>query len=407
MPKARVSGRFDRAGAPPVELAFPRAEYEARWRKTQELMRAEGLDLLYVTHPAAMCWLHGYYAAWYRVHAPTNWGPFQGTAMHARHPEPVHFDQLGEDPLLYKTSVSRDNRFFTDRSPEGGPPFIVGELKRSGLLGKRVGLEYRSFVPNRVNSERLEAAFRAEGCEVVDASMIMREARRLKSPAEIAMIERAMRIAEIGMEAARTTIAPGVTELDVQAEMLAAMHHAGGETAAIPIMVQSGPLIGGHQFSSRRRIRRGEHVMIDMCGVYYRYHGNICRGFHVGEPPKAFAERYRKAAGAFPVFTAAAKAGASVRDVNRALRAYYEDVGLWGTPGWAIGYELGIALPPDWVDQFNFSADEEEASGTFDAGFVGNFESLFDTALIDTYVIEAKGARILSRMPIELIVVGA
>jgi hypothetical protein len=57
------------------------------------------------------------------------------------------------------------------------------------------------------------------------------------------------------------------------------------------------------------------------------------------------------------------------------------------------------------VDEFNFSAEMEEAPGAFEEGFVGNFESLYDTALIDTYVIETSGARILTTWPFELIAV--
>lgn len=404
MLKPRVSNRFSRAGAPPVTLAFDRAEYEARWRKLQALMARDRLDLVYLTVPASLCWLHGYAAAWYRVHAPSIWGQFQGTAFRADEGRPIHFDQLGEDPLLYKTSVCDDLRFFTDRSPEGGPRFIVGELGPD-LKGKRVGLELRSYVPNRLNFEKLESALRAAGAEVVDASLMVREARRVKSPAEVAKIERAMRACEAGFEAMRRMLKPGVTELDVQAAFLAAMHQAGGETAAIPVMVQSGPLIGGHQMSSRRVIQAGEHVWVDACGVYDRYHANICRGFSIGQPPKALAEQYAKAAGGLPVFAQAAKANAPVAAVNRELRRYYTDAGLWGTPGWCIGYELGIAFPPDWVDEFNFSADMESPEGVFEAGFVGNFESLYDTALIDTYVIEVAGARVLTTLPFELIIV--
>lgn len=33
MAKPRVSTTFDRANAEPVELAFPKAEYQARWKK--------------------------------------------------------------------------------------------------------------------------------------------------------------------------------------------------------------------------------------------------------------------------------------------------------------------------------------------------------------------------------------
>ena len=299
MAQPRVSGSFDRATAEPVELAFGRDEYAARWAKAKAMMEADGIDVLYATSPAHMCWLHGYFAAWYRTHAPSNWGACLGTALARDWDEPIHFDAIGEDPLLYKTSVAQDMRFFDDRSPEGQPPFIVRELEKSGLIkpGTRIGLEKRSFQPNRLVSESIEAAFREAGCEVVDASMILRHARRVKSPAEIAHVEKAMDICALGHEAAWRTIKPGVTELDVQAEMAHAMHHAGGELSAIPIMIQSGNTIGGHQMPRRRVMQADEHVKIDASGVYFRYHGNLLRGYWVGEPPQSVRDWYKKSAG--------------------------------------------------------------------------------------------------------------
>lgn len=407
MVQPRVSGSFDRASAEPVELAFPRAEYEARWEKAKAMMAADGIDILYATSPAHMCWLHGYFAAWYRTHAPSNWGACLGTALAREWDEPIHFDAIGEDPLLYKTSVVQDMRFFDDRSPEGQPPFIVRELQKSGLIkpGTRVGLEMRSYQPNRLVGESIEAAFREAGCEVVDASMILRHARRVKSPAEVAHIEKAMDICALGHEAAWRTIAPGVTELDVQAEMAHAMHRAGGELSAIPIMIQSGNTIGGHQMPRRRAMQANEHVKIDACGVFFRYHGNLLRGYWVGEPPADVRDWYKKSAGSWDVFSQEARAGRPVREVNAELRRYYADVGMAGTPGWCIGYELGIALPPDWVDEFNFSYDEDPPDDVvWEEGFVGNFETLWNTGLIDTFVVEEAGARNLGgKIPFDIL----
>jgi hypothetical protein len=98
----------------------------------------------------------------------------------------------------------------------------------------------------------------------------------------------------------------------------------------------------------------------------------------------------------------------TVREVNRRLRRYYDEVGLWSeTGGWALGYELGLSLPPDWVGDFYFNlGDDEFLDRVFEDGMVTNFESLFDTALIDTVVWRKDGCRLLSKMPLDLIVVG-
>jgi hypothetical protein len=112
------------------------------------------------------------------------------------------------------------------------------------------------------------------------------------------------------------------------------------------------------------------------------------------------------AAGAFDVLCQVARDGAAVREVNKALRDYYEDAGIWEDRGWVGGYELGASFPPDWVGEFVFSVDETDPAETFRAGMVTNFESVFIAAgMIDTVVYGIGPARTLSAWPKEIAVV--
>lgn len=72
-----------------------------------------------------------------------------------------------------------------------------------------------SYRPNRRVSERCQVALEAKGCTVVDGTEIVREVRSFKSPAEMVCVEKAARIADIGLEAARETLRPGITELEL------------------------------------------------------------------------------------------------------------------------------------------------------------------------------------------------
>ena len=97
----------------------------------------------------------------------------------------------------------------------------------------------------------------------------------------------------------------------------------------------------------------------------------------------------------------------TVAEVIAVLRRYYESVGLWDQPGWGLGYELGISLPPDWVGEFYFNVrDTKYLDRVFEPNMVTNFESNFDTGLIDTVVYTPTGTRVLSNVPLELIVAG-
>ena len=281
-------------------------------------------------------------------------------------------------------------------------------------MGGTVGMEFWSYVPNRAISTMFEGGFRAEGCNVVDASALMREVRRVKSPAEIAHIEKAMEICDIGIQTIVNNLREGVTELELFGEVTAAMMKAGGEFPALHPIFNASPVIdgrsqiNGHAMASREPIKKGSLLTADLCGVYHRYHANSLRGFYFGDdPPAEMVERYKLSGGVYEVFKTDIKAGMSVREVNTRLRSYYDEVGIWSeTEGWALGYELGLSLPPDWVGDFYFHlGDDRYLDRVFEENMVTNFESLFDTDLIDTIVYGRNGSRVLSKTPHELIVV--
>jgi Xaa-Pro dipeptidase len=317
----------------------------------------------------------------------------------------IHFDYPTEEPVLHKTSVSQDNRFFPAREGEDNLKFIMEELRREGWLRGMVGLEYWSHIPNRAVSEMMEGALRREGCSVMDGSGVMREVRFVKSPQEIDYIERAVQIADLGHQTIVENCEPGMTELALYGQVLAAMMAEGGEhQALLPIFttipVVDGQAMGsGHLMATRKRIRTGEHLCADLCGVINAYHGNVCRGFYIGQPSAVLIQQYVRAAGVYEVIRSELRAGMTVRELNQVQQRYYESVGLWGEPGWALGYELGLGLPPDWVGEFFFDVqDTEHLDRVIPENAVTNYESFFNTTLIDTLVWEREGVRTLSEM---------
>ncbi len=406
-------GRFDPSSLGEVAYAFSEEEYGSRLQRVREKIARAGIDLLYVTTPEAICWLHGYKTSWYKANSPRRYPQLYGTAVHADHERFIHFDFPTEEPVLFKTSISTDNRFFPSREGRPNLEFIMRELDAEGWLSGTIGLEYWSYVPSRAVSEAMEAALRDHGCRVVDGSGVMREVRFVKSPQEIAYIEEAVRIADIGQRTVQEKCRPGMTELELYGEVLRAMMAAGGEHQALLPIFTTIPVVdgmaqgSGHLMATRKKIRAGEHLCADLCGVVNGYHGNVCRGFYIGRPPEEMAAQYRLAAGIYDVIRGELSAGMTVREINRILRRYYEAVGLWDAPGWAVGYELGLSLPPDWVGEFFFDVhDEVYLDRVVPENAVTNFESFFNTTLIDTLVWKRDGVRTLSKMQEGVIGVG-
>lgn len=386
------------------DLAFDRDEYARRLRRLQLAMEQAKLDTLIVSAPDAMCWLHGYQSRWYKSHSTTAWPPFQCTVVHLGDERLLQFDMERHRYLIPRTSVVSDLRLKSVTTVGEWLEFFVGELEAEGWLGGTVGIEKWSSVPNRATSEMIEAALHSRGCTVVDGSLVTRQVRRLKSGAEIEVLRRAAGVCDAGLRGLQAALTPGITELEAWEALVHAMIAAGGEPAALQENVWAGtsPLI--HALSSRRQIAAGEIVCADPCGVVHRYHANAARALSIGEPQPAALELMGVLAEGVRLFEDSAAPGVRIGDVQRTLRAFYQDSGIWERRGWLGGYEFGIAFPPDWVGEWVFAVDDADSDEVFEEGLVTNYESVVGLVLIDTFVIGAAGAERLSSVPPEILV---
>jgi Xaa-Pro aminopeptidase len=386
------------------DLAFAPEEYADRLRRLQSAMEEAKVDTMIVSAPDAMCWLHGYQARWYKSHSTTAWPPFHCTAVHIGDQRLLHFDMERHRVLIARTSVATDLRLSSAGTLEEWLGFFLGELQAEGWLGGSVGIEKWSSVPNRATSEIIEAALQDQGCAVVDGTLVTRRPRRLKSPAELDLLRHAAEVCDAGLRALQHALAPGLSELEAWETMMHAMIAAGGEPAALQENVWAGtsPLI--HALSSRRQFAAGEIVCADPCGVVHRYHANAARTLSIGEPEPAAVELMDVLAQGAKLFEESVAPGVAVADVQRTLRAYYQDSGVWERRGWLGGYEFGAALPPDWVGEWMFSVDDADSDDVFEEGLVTNYESVVGLVLIDTFIIGAGGAERLSSVPREILV---
>jgi Xaa-Pro dipeptidase len=385
------------------DLAFDRDEYASRFGRLQLAMERAELDTLIVSAPEAMCWLHGYQSRWYKSQSTTAWPPFQCTVLHLGDERLLQFDMERHRHLIARTSVVSDLRLKSANTVGEWLEFFVGELEAEGWLTGTVGIEKWSSVPNRATGEMIEAALQSRGCTVVDGSLVTRQVRRLKSGAEIDVLRRAAGVCDAGLRALQSALAPGITELEAWEAMVRAMIAAGGEPAALQenVWVGTSPLI--HALSSRREIAAGEIVCADPCGVVQRYHANAARTLSVGDPAPAAIKLMRLLAEGMRLFEESAAPGVRIGDVQRTLRAFYQDSGIWERRGWLGGYEFGIAFPPDWVGEWMFSVDDVDSDEVFEEGLVTNYESIVGLVLIDTFVIGATGAERLSSVPPEIL----
>jgi Xaa-Pro aminopeptidase len=399
---------------PENEAPFSAGEFAGRLGRLRRKMADAKIDMLYLMAPESMYYLSGYQAEWYQAQSPQQWPASSAIAVHADHDHYILFDSEREAVLGRIFTHSLDTRYFPRDALRGSAEFVVQELKREGWLKGTVGMEFGSYRPNRLLSHRLEDAFVAAGAKVMDGTQVLRALRWVKSPAEIACLKEAARIANIGMAAAKATIGAGVAELDVYGEMVRAMARAGGENPGITMPVLSGTKTNAlHGVATRRKMQHGEMVLVDLAGVFKRYHINIARTFSIGEPRAEVRDLADRAAHAMDLIRSILRPNLSVREFNSTVLDYFRREGLWERRGWVGGYEMGIAFPPDWVGDFVYDPlSVENAERVFEPGTAVNYENQFfmpdhrgQYFTIESFLFEQEAARMLSDQPFELMVI--
>ncbi len=200
--------------------------------------------------------------------------------------------------------------------PLENPREIPKLLASHGLGGlRRVGLEFDVLpVEQYARMGRLFPTM-----QFVDASRIIREVRMIKSPYEVACIRRAARIQDYMARKLREILRPGMTELELAAEVEAEARRHGhqgiirtrrfnldcfyghllsGESGAVSSFLDAPT--GGTGLSaafgngpSTRRIQPHEPVMLDYVGALDGYHSDQTRMFSLGALSEDLVEGYQ------------------------------------------------------------------------------------------------------------------
>lgn len=311
--------------------SIPKSEYPLRWKKVQNMMKEQKLDLFiaYADDRAAYGPAHARWLANYPAHfEPVCILIFpSGKPILLCGPESDeyarHVGQISDVRILREfTHPDEDYPF----SKIQGLAEIVSEVAKNPKAIKRAGLAGKALM----NSELTESFEKAlPSASWVDAESHVLALRAIKTPAEIAVIKYAYKIAEAGFAAAVKAIKPGVPERVVAAEAEYAMRTMGSEGMGIDTIVASGPntrpILAR---TSMRPIGKNDLVILTLAPRYEGYHAAIARPIIVGKPHPRLIEAVHAAnkaqANCFP----AIKPGIEGRIVEGIGRKTMSDAGL-------------------------------------------------------------------------------
>jgi Xaa-Pro aminopeptidase len=153
--------------------------------------------------------------------------------------------------------------------------------------------------------------------------------RQVKSPTEIALLEKAIQITLKAEQAAAGTIAPGVMEYEVEAALEYEFRRNGAERPGFPSIVGSGPYSTVlHYDKSERRMQTGDVVVVDIGAEYGGYSADVTRTYPVsGKFSARQREIYQIVLDAQKAAIAKVKPGVRISDLHQAAMGYIRSKG--------------------------------------------------------------------------------
>jgi Xaa-Pro aminopeptidase len=197
-------------------------------------------------------------------------------------------------------------------------------LERHGLLSGRLGLDQPTM--NLVEAMRRLTP----DLELVDGDATMQQARLLKLPAEIAIIEEACAIGDAVTRRALDAVREGRRENEVAGDALQTLYYLGGEMAHVvtPFVASGEHMSPPHRIASDKIIRNRDVCFIDIGAMWNGYFADIGRMTIVGKPSRTQKEVYTAVYEGLQAGIAVMRPGNTNQDVANAIIARIADFGL-------------------------------------------------------------------------------
>ena len=230
------------------------------------------------------------------------------------------------------------------------PYHLVAQiLKDRGVATGRIGFEerVRFFVFNGVRKE-------APALDSVSADPISAGCRMIKSPAEIALMQRANDMTIAAYKAGLATLKEGMTQGDLRNNILAAYRALGAQGPTIAASFGAYTAFP-HGSITPQKLREGDVVQIDDGCVVDGYQSDITRTVVFGRPTKRQTEVWNLEKRAQMAAFNAAKPGVPCEAVDAAARRVITDAGFgpdYKVPG--LPHRTGHGIGLDGHEWTNF-----------------------------------------------------
>jgi len=323
----------------PAPVPISDTERLARIEKARRLMREHNISAIFLEHGSGMFYFTG-----------VRWGlserPF-GVVIPARGDLAWITPGFEEERARELIKFSTDVRVWQE---DESPYRLVAQILRDrGIATGRVGFDetLRFFIADGIRAE-------APQLEFVSATPVTAGCRIFKSPAEIALMQRANDIVIAAYKATFPMLKPGMTQGELSGIIATAIRRLGGVSdGALCLFGVSSAF--PHGTTKPAALKEGDIVLVDGGCKVEGYTADITRTTVLGKPSQRQKDVWDVERRAQDAAFAAAKVGATCESVDFAARKVITDAGFgpdYKVPG--LPHRTGHGIGLDGHEWTNF-----------------------------------------------------
>ena len=186
---------------------------------------------------------------------------------------------------------------------------------------------------------------RLEGRSLKPLEEHLTELRRIKKPEELELLKKAESIGDQALAAVIPLLRPGMTELEVAAELEYQMKKAGAEGLSFDTIAASGIHSAmPHAIPSEKKLEKGDFLTMDFGCRYRGYCSDMTRTVVIGNASEEQKKVYNTVLQAHLKAMEELKPGMRCCDVDRIARDYIQDAGYGAYFGHGLGHSVGLYI---------------------------------------------------------------
>ncbi|NJE60922.1 Xaa-Pro peptidase family protein [Thermococcus sp. 21S7] len=295
--------------------------FKRRVERFQELLRENEIDGAVIRTLSSFIYFTG--TKWLR---PSLLIPAEG--------EPVVYVVKGEAELFREKSWIENVVEF--QKVEDLMAGVVSWIHRNGMsrVGLEFGVERDAYLIFLKIFERLNPTI-----EIVDVLDLTMSLRMVKDDWELDNIRKAGKIAVKGMKVAEEVIKPGLSELEIAAEVVKELMLNGSEDPKV--YVSTTPRAHAEPFRDLRVPENGV-VTVVIGADWNSYYANMARTFIVGEPGERVRRAIEVKEEAYRIALEETKVGVPLSAVEKKLANFFKEKGF--ADAYIAGYTHGVGL---------------------------------------------------------------